>query len=258
MADKNKKKQLTEEIDKFLEENEKDNENKISLQLGNFLKDLKAVLSTGEENNSKQFEQSKLLTQEQTEVLEKMANGIDLMLEDSQNARKKPQEVLVKNQKDFPTEIEVNNFPKSDAPLVVKAIESLVARFKTAITAFIGNQTPKEAIPVRLVDKSGKAFYDAAMNVQYGAGGDFENQSKLLQDIGGNQNPLDKYKIANKDDDGTPNYYGFTDKDGNWYILKETISAGADTYRYIKGSSDFPTNWTGRAGLSYDYFENVF
>lgn len=69
---------------------------------------------------------------------------------------------------------------------------------------------------------------------------------------------LAEYKIADKDDDASPNYYGFTDKDGNWYILKETISAGADTYRYIKGTSDYMTNWTGRAGLSYDYYYNIF
>lgn len=66
------------------------------------------------------------------------------------------------------------------------------------------------------------------------------------------------YFISDKDDDVSPNYYGFVDKDGNWYILKEIISAGNDTYRYIKGVSEYTTNWTGRAGLTYDYFYNTF
>jgi hypothetical protein len=68
----------------------------------------------------------------------------------------------------------------------------------------------------------------------------------------------DAYKISDKDDDASPNYYGFVSKNGAWYILKETVLAGADTYRYAKGSSDYTTNWTNRASLSYDYYHNVF
>lgn len=66
--------------------------------------------------------------------------------------------------------------------------------------------------------------------------------------------PTDGYKIS-EIDDSSPAYYGFINKDGAWFILKED-SAG--TYRYTKGSSNFSTNWTGRAGLTYDYFHNVF
>lgn len=66
--------------------------------------------------------------------------------------------------------------------------------------------------------------------------------------------PTDGYKIAELDD-SSPAYYGFVDKDGAWFILKED-SAGA--YRYIKGSSSFSTNWTNRASLTYDYYHNIF
>lgn len=69
---------------------------------------------------------------------------------------------------------------------------------------------------------------------------------------------LEGYYISDKDDDASPNYYGFLDKNGNWYIIKETVSAGADTYRYAKGSTNYTTNWTNRASLSYDYFNTVF
>jgi hypothetical protein len=32
----------------------------------------------------------------------------------------------------------------------------------------------------------------------------------------------------------------------------------SSNFRYTKGSSSFSTNWTGRAGLTYDYFDSVF
>jgi len=69
---------------------------------------------------------------------------------------------------------------------------------------------------------------------------------------------LKDYKISNVDADGTPNYYGFEEKDGAWYIMKETLSAGNDTYTYIAGVSDLATSWTGRAGLSYTIFSSAF
>lgn len=66
--------------------------------------------------------------------------------------------------------------------------------------------------------------------------------------------PTDGYKITDIDD-STPSYYGFVNKSGAWFIQKEGTSGD---YRYTKGSSDYTTNWTGRAALSYDYFDNVF
>lgn len=68
------------------------------------------------------------------------------------------------------------------------------------------------------------------------------------------EHATDKYRISEVDD-STPAYYGFLDSGGAWYILKE---ASDGTYRYVKGSSSFSTNWTGRAGLSYDYYHNIF
>ena len=63
-----------------------------------------------------------------------------------------------------------------------------------------------------------------------------------------------KYKITDIDDSGTTKYFGFTDKDGNWFIMSLTTTEA----RYIKGTSGYTTNWTGRTGLTYDYFYNVF
>lgn len=84
------------------------------------------------------------------------------------------------------------------------------------------------------------------------------NQDEYQTTIRTMDSVLTPYQIADKDDDASPNYYGFTRPDGYWYILKETVSAGADTYRYATGTSAYTTAWTGRAGLSYDYFDVKF
>jgi len=63
-----------------------------------------------------------------------------------------------------------------------------------------------------------------------------------------------KYKITDIDDAGSPKYFGFTDKDGNWFIMSLTTTEA----RYARSTSGYATNWTGRAGLTYDYFYNAF
>lgn len=64
------------------------------------------------------------------------------------------------------------------------------------------------------------------------------------------------YLISDTDDTSNPKYYGFLDKFGNWYILRENTST--KTYRYCKGSNDYTTNWTNRASLTYDYVSVIF
>ena len=66
--------------------------------------------------------------------------------------------------------------------------------------------------------------------------------------------PTDGYAITDIDDAGTPAYYGFVKKTGAWYILKNTSGA----FLYAKGASGYSANWTGRAALTYDYFNTVF
>lgn len=62
------------------------------------------------------------------------------------------------------------------------------------------------------------------------------------------------YSISDLDETGTTKYYWFTDKVWNRYILSLTdIQA-----RYIKGTSNYTTNWTNRASLVYDYYYNIF
>ena len=79
-----------------------------------------------------------------------------------------------------------------------------------------------------------------------------------LKDTTGSQidpaikHPTDGYKIS-RVDDSTPAYYGYTDKDGNWFIMKEDEDGN---YTYAVGTTDFTDSWDGKGGLDYkEYYE---
>jgi len=66
--------------------------------------------------------------------------------------------------------------------------------------------------------------------------------------------PLDGFQIS-EIDDSIIAYYGFINKEGAWYIMKEDTETSS--YRYAKGETSFPQGWTNRAKLKYDYFHNI-
>lgn len=65
----------------------------------------------------------------------------------------------------------------------------------------------------------------------------------------------DGYQITEIDDD-TISFYGFTNRDGSWFIMREDSDSGS--YRYTKGTEDFPSNWNTRHDLNYSYYSDVF
>lgn len=67
-------------------------------------------------------------------------------------------------------------------------------------------------------------------------------------------NVLAGYTQGNFEATGDPAYYGFIDTTGNWYIQK--ITSGSSTYS--RGTTNFTTNWTNRASLTYGTFDNIF
>lgn len=69
------------------------------------------------------------------------------------------------------------------------------------------------------------------------------------------KNPTDGYEVNDVDDSSSPSYYGFVDKDNNWYITKESSDG---SFRYVRGAGSYVANWTARASLAYGYFSNVF
>lgn len=66
--------------------------------------------------------------------------------------------------------------------------------------------------------------------------------------------PFDGYHICEIDDD-VISYYGFINKEGEWYIMREDTSTSS--YRYAKGDTNFPGGWSNRERLKYDYFYNI-
>ena len=76
---------------------------------------------------------------------------------------------------------------------------------------------------------------------------------------GGNQVILDsltQYHVNDADEASATKYYGFSDKDGNWYITKNDTAA--NSYRYTKGSGAYSTAWTNRAALTYALYDVTF
>ncbi|MHA1827941.1 MAG: carboxypeptidase-like regulatory domain-containing protein [Candidatus Heimdallarchaeaceae archaeon] len=71
-----------------------------------------------------------------------------------------------------------------------------------------------------------------------------------------NEDVFDKYQPSDEDAGGDPSYFGFLDRNGNWYIQQYNVANG--TFRYVKGSSNYQTNWTNRTSLSYGHFDQVF
>lgn len=82
-----------------------------------------------------------------------------------------------------------------------------------------------------------------------------------LEDKDGNKidpaqkQPTDGYQIS-EIDEGEPFYCGYTNKLGNWYIMKQDSDTGS--FRYVKGDAGFPENWEKRNNFRYDYFYKVF
>ena len=66
--------------------------------------------------------------------------------------------------------------------------------------------------------------------------------------------PTEGYTISEVDE-GPNTYFGFINKDGNWLIMKQ--DEDGTSFRYAKGSSDFPGNWASRENIKYDYFYNL-
>ncbi len=102
---------------------------------------------------------------------------------------------------------------------------------------------------------SDMAKINKAMLVSYDKR-DINRSNRLPVDT---QEPLREYRPADQDTNAAVRYYGFVDRFGNWYIRKDDTTDRANTsFRYARGSSDYATNWTGRADIAYDRFDEVF
>jgi hypothetical protein len=65
----------------------------------------------------------------------------------------------------------------------------------------------------------------------------------------------DGYKIS-EIEEGVITYYGFVNKNGGWFIMREDTNAAS--FRYARGDFGFPSSWTKREQLKYSYYHNAF
>ncbi len=63
------------------------------------------------------------------------------------------------------------------------------------------------------------------------------------------------YEISDEDNASIPKYYGYLNTSGLWIIQQYNETTGA--YRYFQGRSDYSTNWTNRASLSYGLYSTL-
>lgn len=197
------------------------------------------------------------------------------------------------DQKDFPKEFKISNFPKQppfpknirvsnqstkELKEIYKCVETVnesVKKLKLSPTIKVEAPKPEKIIIpapnvsvtqekldlkalAKLMPKQEKIDYkkigeavaksmaEATISVGGGGGSRKEGQDDLTRE----------YNVSDKDAVNLIRYYGFIGRSGHWYILKENTST--EEYRYIKGSSDYESNWTGRADLEYDYYHEVF
>ena len=66
-----------------------------------------------------------------------------------------------------------------------------------------------------------------------------------------------RYHLVAKDLSSDPFYMGYKNSDGNWFVWKLNIDAVTED-GFIYGTSGFGANWTNRATLSYDDYDNIF
>lgn len=110
---------------------------------------------------------------------------------------------------------------------ILAVILGLFSR-RSGIPSFLGNADSGE--PLTLKNASGNVI-DPAEN-----------------------SPTSGYNIS-QIDDSTPAYFGFVNKDGAWFIMREGED---DAFRYAKGDNNFTKSWESRAKLNYDYFDKVY
>jgi len=72
------------------------------------------------------------------------------------------------------------------------------------------------------------------------------------------ENPFAGYNVSRTTDGAFPRYYGLTDKNENWIIIKEGKSGSDSDFTYFKGVNGFLNAWTAKASHAYDEYYNIF
>ncbi len=76
---------------------------------------------------------------------------------------------------------------------------------------------------------------------------DWEVQTTEVQE---HIDPTAHYKFSDNTASGDPQYFGYVDKDENWYVMKFTATGA----RFAKGSGNYAANFANCPNLTYSYF----
>ncbi len=110
--------------------------------------------------------------------------------------------------------------------------------------------SPTKPVAVRL--SNGKSFYEA-LTVAMAGGIPTVNGAVPVVNTDGSPiggSTAEIFDIRNIEEDVTYKYFGFEERGGtNWRIMRKTLATSV--FLYATGTTDYATNWTGKAGLSY-------
>ena len=155
-------------------------------------------------------------------------------------------------------------WPAQDRPVVERKIISSYAKTQEEKESHVGITDIEKRAFLKLIGATGLSFFLISIfgrrveSLLFGQNA--SPPASIGTPPGGQTNiatasPTDGYKIT-EIDNGIVGYYGFTNKDGGWLIMKEDTNSGS--FRYAKGASNFPLNWDSRTNLKYDYFHDIF
>jgi hypothetical protein len=85
---------------------------------------------------------------------------------------------------------------------------------------------------------------------------DNEYLQAQVRNNGSLQTTEEGWVCSDMDESADPRYYGFVDKTGSWYIMRQAVSTGQ--FRFASGSSGYVLAWTNKDSQSYDYYFNTF
>lgn len=165
-----------------------------------------------------------------------------------ENSKTEPiTELTIKNIEQAVTKnVAINNLSELAKMLepMVEAIEKKEIKTIVQKQDIVFPTSPNRPIPVRLSD--GKSFYNAIFNA--------------IAATAPIEDPLAGYQITDADESTATKYYGYANKNGHWYILKES----SGSYRYAKGAplqnggGLYVDAWNNKNNLEYDYYFEVF
>jgi hypothetical protein len=119
---------------------------------------------------------------------------------------------------------------------------------------------------IKLIGSAGMSLFLLSIFTKKAQGAFFGSQpgpgTVSIKNIAGEKidpaerHPTDGYRIAEVDD-STPSYYGFVDKNGYYFLIRDDDG----TYKYVTGTSGFSTAWTGRGSIpeiDWKYYDEAF